>query len=65
VVEQGLAPGERVVVEGQLRLTPGAKVEIKATDAKGKPDPEKDGQAQKDEPTARPGPAALPKEAAQ
>ena len=30
VVGKGLAPGERVVTDGQLRLTPGARVEIKA-----------------------------------
>jgi multidrug efflux system membrane fusion protein len=30
VVAKGLAPGERVVTDGQLRLTPGARVEIKA-----------------------------------
>ncbi len=30
VVEKGLAAGERVVTEGQLRLVPGTKVEIKA-----------------------------------
>jgi membrane fusion protein, multidrug efflux system len=29
VVEKGLAPGERVVTDGQLRLAPGAKVTIK------------------------------------
>lgn len=29
VVEKGLAPGETVVVDGQLRLTPGATVETK------------------------------------
>ncbi len=29
VVQQGLQPGERVVTDGQLRLVPGAKVEIK------------------------------------
>lgn len=29
VVDKGLAAGERVVIDGQLRLTPGAKVEIK------------------------------------
>jgi multidrug efflux system membrane fusion protein len=28
-IENGLAPGEKLVTEGQLRLTPGAKVEIK------------------------------------
>jgi len=32
VVEKGLAPGEQVVAEGQLRLAPGAKVEIKTAD---------------------------------
>jgi multidrug efflux system membrane fusion protein len=30
VVAQGVRPGERVVTDGYLRLTPGAKVEIKA-----------------------------------
>jgi len=29
VVEQGLKGGERVVTDGQLRLVPGARVEIK------------------------------------
>ena len=29
VIEQGLRAGERVVTDGQLRLVPGAKVEIK------------------------------------
>jgi multidrug efflux system membrane fusion protein len=29
VIENGLSPGERVVTDGQLRLMPGAKVEIK------------------------------------
>ncbi len=29
IVAKGLAPGERVVTDGQLRLTPGARVEIK------------------------------------
>ncbi|MBM4141021.1 MAG: efflux RND transporter periplasmic adaptor subunit [Nitrospira sp.] len=31
VIEKGLAPGEQVVTDGQLRLVPGAKVEIKGT----------------------------------
>jgi multidrug efflux system membrane fusion protein len=30
IVTKGLAPGERVVTDGQLRLVPGAKVEVKA-----------------------------------
>jgi len=30
VISQGLAPGERVVTDGQLRLVPGAKVAVKA-----------------------------------
>jgi multidrug efflux system membrane fusion protein len=29
VIDKGLAPGERVVTDGQLRLAPGAKVAIK------------------------------------
>jgi multidrug efflux system membrane fusion protein len=29
IVEKGLQPGEKVVTDGQLRLTPGAKVEVK------------------------------------
>ncbi len=29
VIEQGVKPGERVVTDGQLRLVPGARVEIK------------------------------------
>jgi multidrug efflux system membrane fusion protein len=30
VVEKGLAPGERVVTDGQLRLVPGSKVDLKS-----------------------------------
>jgi len=30
VVEKGIAPGEKVVTDGQLRLIPGSKVEVKA-----------------------------------
>ncbi len=40
VIGKGVAPGETVVTEGQLRLVPGAKVEIKpsaAGQAEGKP----------------------------
>jgi multidrug efflux system membrane fusion protein len=29
VIEKGLQPGEQVVTDGQLRLAPGAKVEVK------------------------------------
>lgn len=29
VIEQGIAPGEKVVTDGQLRLVPGVKIEIK------------------------------------
>ncbi|MFH1243449.1 MAG: efflux RND transporter periplasmic adaptor subunit [Pseudomonadota bacterium] len=36
VVAQGVRPGERVVTDGYLRLSPGAKVEIKADLAKTK-----------------------------
>ncbi|MBI4848672.1 MAG: efflux RND transporter periplasmic adaptor subunit [Nitrospirae bacterium] len=31
VIEKGLAPGEQVVTDGQIRLMPGAKVEIKGS----------------------------------
>jgi len=31
VIQKGLNPGENVVTDGQLRLYPGAKVEIKAS----------------------------------
>jgi len=37
VVTDGLAPGERVVTDGSLRLVPGAKVEIKSGTAKAAP----------------------------
>lgn len=30
VIEQGLQPGEKIVTDGQLRLVPGAKVEVKS-----------------------------------
>jgi multidrug efflux system membrane fusion protein len=30
VIEKGVQPGEKVVTDGQLRLTPGAKVEVKS-----------------------------------
>ena len=33
VLDQGVRPGERVVIDGQLRLVPGARVEIKAAPA--------------------------------
>ena len=31
VIQKGLAAGETVVTDGQLRLVPGAQVEIKTT----------------------------------
>lgn len=37
VVEKGLKPGEKVVTDGQLRLVPGAKVEIRNGSQGGKP----------------------------
>ncbi len=37
-VETGLAAGEQVVVDGQIRLAPGVKAEIKAPAAAGEPD---------------------------
>jgi membrane fusion protein, multidrug efflux system len=39
VVSQGLTAGERVVVDGQPRLTPGAKVEVRAPSAPGEGGP--------------------------
>jgi multidrug efflux system membrane fusion protein len=44
VVASGLKPGERVVTDGQLRLAPGAKVEIKS----GGEAPKRTGDADKD-----------------
>jgi multidrug efflux system membrane fusion protein len=38
VVAEGLKPGEKVVTDGQLRLVPGARVEIKGTLEEEKPD---------------------------
>jgi multidrug efflux system membrane fusion protein len=35
VIQNGLSPGEKVVLDGQLRLTPGARVEIKTSEANG------------------------------
>jgi multidrug efflux system membrane fusion protein len=35
VVEQGLQPGEQVVIDGQMRVVPGGKVEIKQPDKPG------------------------------
>ena len=37
VVQKGLSAGERVVTDGQLRLVPGARVDIKTSAAP--PDP--------------------------
>jgi len=34
IVSAGVAPGERIVTDGQLRLAPGTKVEIKETEGK-------------------------------
>ena len=34
VIGKGLEPGEKVVVEGQLRLQPGSKVEVQTTPPK-------------------------------
>ena len=35
LIEKGLAPGETVVTDGQVRLTQGIKVEIKSSSANG------------------------------
>lgn len=58
VIETGVAAGETVVTEGQLRIVPGAKVEIKndkgkqgtATETQGKADAE----AKREQPTTKP-----------
>src|SRR6185295_17952590 len=39
VVAKGLQPGEKVVIDGQPRLTPGAKVEVRAPAAPGEGGP--------------------------
>jgi multidrug efflux system membrane fusion protein len=44
VIEQGLSQGERVVTDGQLRLVPGAHVEIKQTVAPESAPPTSNGQ---------------------
>src|SRR3954453_7245919 len=33
VIDKGLAQGEQIVTDGQLRLVPGSKVELKQSDA--------------------------------
>ena len=33
IIAQGLAEGEQVVIEGQMRLSPGAKVELRSVNA--------------------------------
>jgi multidrug efflux system membrane fusion protein len=38
VITKGLAPGERVVTDGQLRLVPGARVEIKTSSGPASPE---------------------------
>ena len=47
IVEKGLKPGERVITDGQLRLTPGAKYEVRTAGggggAPGKGDPSRGG----------------------
>ena len=37
IVEKGLSPGEKVVTDGQLRLTPGARYEARGEGGKGAP----------------------------
>jgi len=37
IVEKGLAPGDKVVTDGQLRLTPGARYEARSAPAKSGP----------------------------
>lgn len=37
IIAKGLSPGEKVVTDGQPRLVPGSRVEIRGDDAPGKP----------------------------
>jgi multidrug efflux system membrane fusion protein len=39
IIEKGVAPGERVVTDGQLRLVPGAKVQLKGAPEAAAPKP--------------------------
>lgn len=39
VMESGIQPGEQVVIDGQMRVVPGGKVEIKQPDKTGTPKP--------------------------
>ncbi|MFH1026630.1 MAG: efflux RND transporter periplasmic adaptor subunit [Pseudomonadota bacterium] len=39
VIESGILPGEQVVIDGQMRVVPGGKVEIKQPDKPGTPKP--------------------------
>jgi multidrug efflux system membrane fusion protein len=55
IIDAGLKPGERVVTDGQLRLVPGSRVEIKQSIAPVMPP------ADKDQPSATvQSPASLP-----
>lgn len=47
IIESGLVSGERVVTDGQLRLTPGAKVEIKGEGQKEDKNKEKEQKGEK------------------
>jgi len=35
VIETGIQPGEQVVIDGQMRVVPGGKVEVKSPDKAG------------------------------
>lgn len=47
IVQKGLNPGEKVVTDGQLRLTPGAKYEVRGAGGKGGEGKGGDGKGQK------------------
>jgi multidrug efflux system membrane fusion protein len=57
VIEKGLAPEEQVVTDGQMRLMPGAKVEIRKPGQGAAPTPAKTGMKNKDAEAAGPKPA--------
>ncbi|WP_306535562.1 efflux RND transporter periplasmic adaptor subunit [Geobacter sp.] len=54
IIEQGLAPGETVVTDGQMRLTPNAKVMEKQRPGGGDQGPAKSGQATGQSPGSHP-----------
>jgi multidrug efflux system membrane fusion protein len=61
IIEKGLNAGERVVTDGQLKLTPGAKVKIKDNRQEGDKPSDKPGNKPGDKPGDKPGEVKEPK----